>query len=56
MCMEFIEADKHVEFGRVNNFVACGWSESKIDYMPKRATSHMVWNGSYSLMGFEICH
>jgi hypothetical protein len=56
MCLEFIEADKHVEFGRVNTFVACGWTKSIIDYMLKRATSHMVWNGCYSLVAFEICH
>jgi hypothetical protein len=56
MCLEFIVADKHVEFGRENTFVAWGWNESKIDYVLKRATSHMVWNESYSLVGFEICH
>jgi len=42
MCLEFIEADKQLEFGRVNTLVACGWSKSKIDYVLKRATSHMV--------------
>ena len=34
--------DGHVEFGRVNTFVACGWNENKIDYVLKRSTSHVV--------------